>query len=434
VKSLLLLLLLTPTSSDALTLEKALKLGVDNSVELQKAESERKKAVQTKRQLVGQAFPKVQAVASGERRSESTTFSSLTTGNLISTDKETYSTYLELNQPLLSGGGLWAGVRLGRITEAQAEQNYRREKQKIIGNILRAYFLMAEREAQLKSNEENIQLLQSYLKEVRRYRRIGRTRNMDMLQASANLKLSLADLQDSETELLQAKTELAELIFWQGDLKEFNATTEFSIQPIEDMTEKLVLKKTLAQNPEAQWQELEVLKTKAQNRLTSSKDLPSLNLRALAGYTSPDRERLYESTSEYNQVGLVFTMPLFSGLTGVAQHRLNKEAEFQAKKDLQLKKRQLTQKAKDVRARMASRYSQVVIANEAAEEAKKALSLANNGLKRGLSSTQDIVNFQRSRFDAERRLIRIQFSYLRELLELRELMGIDLEEAYAKAN
>lgn len=411
-----------------ISLSQAVSLGLTNSPSVQSAISGRSESKALYRQYLGELFPTIDLNASSVRQTDSVTsgLSSSTT-----TDRELYKTTLSLTQPLYKGGAIGAGLRLGQLGEETSEQNYYKAKQERVEELVKNYYDLAEQEARLEAILENQKITESYLGITRRYQKIGRARRMDRLQAEANFNMISLDREDAENQTYLNREKLMENLALPSDVTP-KLQTNFQVQPITSISFESALEQTLKNSPEYLIKKLNLETLRSQNDLDLSTDLPSLELRGELGYYSSDRSRLFDDTSEYNLFGVYLTVPVFSGLTSISKRKVHRENIFQSEKDLVEFERTVRVNLKDNLKRVKNLYDLVLIAEKASEQTAEALKEANQGYSRGTATSQDVISFQKSRFDAQQRLIQTKFNYLRGLLSLRKTLGIDLEKTYAE--
>lgn len=428
-KAILVLLLSISFQASALTLKEAIKNGLQISPELASAESEQRQAGSQYGIYKGSVFPTITAVGAGEKRKNSSSVSNANSFAL--TNRELYSTFVELEQPLYAGGAITSGLKLGRVEKEIAKQNYYSAKQNTVQSIISAFYEMAKSEQLLQAAEANEKILKSFLAVTKKYESIGRTRRMDGLQASANLKLSQVDTEKSRAKFYASQSSLASMIAVE-DVSSLKAEDKFTIQPVTPMKLDEALQQATKNSPELVAKQLTVKKVEATNDLDFVQDKPTLSLTASTGFQASDRERLFDDISEYNAIGLGLRIPLFQGLRSFSRSKVHRETKYQAQKDLALTERDLRNDLRTSLYAIQTSYDRVVKTQGAFEEAQKALELANNGYSKGITSSQDVISFQRNRYEAEKLFVEIRFEYLNDLLSLRKHLGLDLEQAYVQ--
>jgi outer membrane protein len=410
-----------------ITMTEAIKLGLHNSPDLLKSGSEKEEARAQFSQYKGALFPTINL--RGEALSTKNSAAWLT-ANDTNSDKR-YIAAADFSQPLFTSGALLGGLRLGRVNQDRAEQSYYITQQSLVSRIVQAFYNLAQAQDTLVASQEHVSILESYQKITRRYESIGRTRNIDRMQAETNFTLGRFDILDAQTIRTAAEASLKNLLSLE---KEKNVVPKFNItvQPLAKISIDEALATAEKNNPVLRNLRFELDAVKARNQLDLSVELPRLSIEGSAGYQSPDRKEVFSDSSDFYSIGLVLRVPFFSGLSSFGKRRVHKEDYYQAERDLQIKLKAIRQEL-EVNISHASRlYAQLLEVQNIVKQTRKALDLANQGYNRGIVSPTDILTFQRSRYDAEKRYISIQYDYLRAVLYVRELLGTDLERVYAQ--
>ncbi|MBK9294653.1 MAG: TolC family protein [Oligoflexia bacterium] len=414
-----------------LTMKEALKKGIDYSVEIKKAKSQIKGAEAETSKNRGSLFPTINGVGSFTNEQRSATFTTGSSSSLSSAlNANTYKLGLTLSQPLYTSGLLTNGLSYYKSAEDIATQSYFSTKQSAVYNLVTGFYSLAQTQQLLDAAQSNKQVLKAYVDITTQYERIGRTRKMDQLQAKVNYTLSLADFETAQNNTKNALSNLNKLLGESND-RELKAQFQTVISPINKISLETAFGLALKDNPDIRSAQLKLEQVEYSEGIDLAADLPSLYLTGTGGYQSPDTANMFNSNSQYYSVGVSLTVPLFSGLSSLSKRSQYAEKKYQAEKDLQIAKDTLRANLENALHSLNSTKSQLDLAQTSVKEARVALDLANKAYKQGVASSQDVVNLQRTRYEAEKLFINSQFSYLQTLLQLRQYMGIDLEKAYA---
>lgn len=410
----------------SLELKDAIKIGIQNSTEYQSADSQLRESEFTRSKYWGSLLPSIQGKGNFESRRDSAT-SRFTDP----TEKESYLASVELTQPIYAGGAMLAGIELGRRGVEYATQIKLITKQTTVRSIIETYLDVAQLKQQLSAATEHQLRLKAYADVTGRYAKIGRSREIDNIQSQVNLELSAQDVQNLEKDLQSSSLNLASILQTSITPDSLKVLPE-SIKKIQLPTLADAVNRAETQNPEVRSKQIAIEKLKATSKIELSTDMPSLNFYASTGYVSPVSSELWVDRNRFHKLGFTLTIPLFSGLTSVNERRIQKESEYQATKELELSK-------KNLRTAIESVISSVQLADRKMgssvnilAKARRAFDLANKGHASGIVSSQDLIAFQRSRYEAEKLAIRSRYEYEKTLLELRYLIGTDLEEVYSR--
>lgn len=422
-------------NSHALDLRSALELGVTASPELKQAKSQKKEYEAQAWQYKSEIFPTLNAVGTTDRRLNSGATRGVT--SLSNDPFSTYSVGLELEQPIFTGLALVSGWKLANTVDDRADDEYFSSQQGIVKNLILAFYSYAESQEIFTAARGNLSTLEEYQKTLTYYARIGRGREMDRLQASVNTSVAAVELKNVEQERLDAELNLKKLINWTAngplDVTSEVHVSKHSTQKTKELADAAVdslVERALKNNPVLKMREKEVRQSDYLGDVELASDLPSLSFVGTYGSLALDREDLFENQAEYYSYGLRLTIPLFSGLSSVGKRREVKERTFQAERAYEVTKRDLRTQIISAQMNLRKSFQQYLDLKDVSTRSARALDLATRSYKQGTTSSQDVVNFQRSRYEADRILILNQYTYLRALLDLQELLGIDLYKTY----
>jgi len=414
-----------------LTIEGAIKKGLEYSPDVKKAEDNLKAATATLNKARGAFFPTINAVASGTNKTNSTTSpTSAIPGTVSSANGDTYQAGLTLSQPLYSGGALTGGIGLYKSQEDLARQSLFMAKETFLQSLLTAYYALVQSEMTLEAAQSNRDINKAFVDITNHYARIGRSRKMDELQSQANYSLSLVDTEQNQVLLYSNQANMNRYL---GDPKQtpLKSSYRVTINPIGNLTLDQALETAGKSNPTILTDQLNIAIVDYNKQIDLSLDMPSLALNATGGYQSPDVPDMWISSSQYYSVGLNLTVPLFSGLSSISKRSVYENQKYAAEKQLQSDKDNLRVLIESAMDNIKSTQIQLDLAVRSVKEARQALDLANKGYKEGTAAVTDVTANQTTRYNAEKIFITAQFAYLSALLTLRQQMGIDLEKAYA---
>lgn len=410
----------------SIRLSDAIRQGLAFSPEIQKAESEKRAADDRYKIAQSRLFPTVNLRASGGSTKGSSAYSATGRPGGVT---QTYDAHLEAEQVLFQGGVVLAGLSAAKLERDMRMQRIFASKQDYTYRIIEAYLNASEAQALLEISKENRQILKAYADITARYAAIGRSKNIDRLQAEASYNLSEAQVLQSESELERNRQELLQLLGDPHSLLPLD--TQISAQSVETGDLNQLYKKALENNPEIKALQLEVESLKYANRVKMAEFRPKLTLNGTYGYDSPDRVRwIGKDIAEEYSVTLNLTVPLFRGFSSFAESDANAQALIQKEKDLQIKQIGLQKSLAKALATVQREFNRLKLTQSSAASSKRAMDAGIRDYRNGLLSSTDVLNIQRTRFDADRQYTSAQFSYNRQVLSLRRDLGIDLEQTY----
>ncbi len=414
-------------ATTSLSIPQSIRKGLEFSLEIKKAESKKREADQAYRQARSKVFPTLDLNAAGGTEKRSLANSTNQTGSGVS---DTYRARLDLEQPLYQGGVIWAGISAAETKKEAASQNLFAVKQNYIYDIIDAYYRAAEAQILLSHARNNQRILKGYANITRRYASIGRSKRIDYLQAESSYKLSEAQVLASESQMEQNRQDLVRLL----GLTESNVQleTEIKTAKYEPLTAEKLYQKAVLQNPEIRAARLEVESLKNENKVKMINHRPKLSVVGSYGYDARDRMDWFKDNSEAYALTLNLKIPLFSGLSSFAESDQYREQLLQKERDLAIKQMDLRKSLAKTVAALDREFQRLKLTQESATTLQTAYETALRDYRNGLISANDVLNIQRTRYDAERQFTSTQFAYNRLILTLRRDLGEDLEKEYTR--
>lgn len=413
--------------AEVLELNTVVRQGLQFSPEVRRAESIWRAAEGSAQVAERRIFPTIEGLASAKFKkdpSRASAFSSASGDN-----EEEYDAGLHLVQPLYRGGALTNGIGSFRLTEQIEHLHWFETRQTTVESLVNAFYDLAESEKRLAAVNEHRDVLKSYFEIVSRYERIGRSRRMDRLQAAVNLSLTESEKVTLDRTKVGASDALKRLLGTESP-EVLGGQLKMVVAPAAPLKVEEALQAALENNPEFKIATLQRQKREYDNGLDFVEDLPQLNIEGNWGYRAGDRPDWFEESSRYYAVGLVLKIPLFSGLTTVPKRRIHSELIRQEDRNVEIKRLDLRQRLLNAIQLLGSEFERLTVAQNAVKQGQEALKLATDAYRQGVASSQDVLSAQGTRYNSEKLLIETQFSYLRALLQIRRLMGVDLEKVY----
>ena len=226
----------------------------------------------------------------------------------------------------------------------------------------------------------------------------------------------------------QIRQELLRLI---GDFDEKKQLdTDYAVQPVELGTLEQLSEKAMANNPEIRALQFEVDSLRYTNRARMQPYRPRLTLNGAYGYGSPDRTNWIDRQAEQYSLTLNLVVPLFRGFASFAESDVFAEQLVQREKDLAIRRVDLRRSLARALVTVHREFNRLKLTKLSAGSAQRAMEAGLKDYRSGLLSSTDVLNIQRTRFEADRQFTTAQFSYGRQILSLRRDLGVDLEKTY----
>lgn len=420
--------------SRELDMKTSISLGLENSAEMKQAESKRREVRAQSWTLRSELFPEISARATSERRMNSSAIRQTNVLPGVNTSSEPFRSYLaaiDLQQPIFAGWSLISGWKLSTSLKDTAEKEYYASQQAVTKALVNAFYDYAAANDYYRAAQTNLQTLQTYSGSMARYAKIGRGREMDRLQASVNASLSEVDAESALQKQQEAELHLKTLLNIPVAEK-VTAKFNFEVQALDPITVDQAVELALKNNPTLVLLQQTIRQTELRNDIAIATERPSLAFLASYGTQALDRDDMFHREAEFYSYGLSLTIPLFSGFSSLSKKREFREQVFQTERTFEIEKRNLRERIRNSLANVGRLYKQYQDLQKVTKSSQRALDLVNGGFRQGTTTPQDVVNFQTSRYQAERVLIEIQFAYLKSVAELRELLGVDLIRVYGE--
>jgi len=336
------------------------------------------------------------------------------------------STSYDLALPASFEIDLWG--RLARAEEAaranllQAEENRRTVAQTVVAETVTLYLQMETFE---RAIDIDIQLIESFRRSLNlvesRYRR-GLTSVLDVRQARRVLAGAESTLPSLRQDLGTTQQALAVL------LGRYPETRPPRLQP-EDYYKRLdpvppgLPSELLLRRPDIRAAEEQLVALNALVGAAKASRFPRIVLTSTYGYTSEDLDRLFKPENELWSIATGIAQPLFdAGKLRAAQRAA--EARYQ---------QGVAEYAKTVLSAFAEVEGAFLTREEQLKrreyvvtflhEAREAQRIAESRYEKGLTDFLTVLDTQRTRFEAERDLLEVDFTLLNNRVNLHRALG-----------
>lgn len=331
-----------------------------------------------------------------------------------------YADLFDASATLRYEADLWGRLHRGKeaalATLIASEQDRRTVAQGLITEVVRTWLVVRELQLQVSLTERTVANFQKNLTTVReRYRR-GLVSPLDVHLASQNLAAAQAAEPAFRQQLGEAKRRLEILVgrYPAGDLvasdlenEGGSLATEVMPAPLDPVPAGLP-SALLERRPDLQAAELRLHAAVARIGEAKSALFPRLSLTASAGTASRELSALFTSPSEvWSLVGNLF-MPLIN--RGATQAQI-KAAEARAQQAAAGYRQTVLQAFAEVENALDQdihQAQQEIYLADSAEQARRAVNLAQERYRRGLDNLLVTLESQRRLFNAESQLLTTQ--------------------------
>jgi outer membrane protein len=427
---------------------------VHNDPVIRQADANRLAARESKPQALAALLPQLNGTAGWTRDHNSgfadqiNVVSSPTNPNLLepvilsepnTVDTTTKTWALNLRQSVFSWAN-WMSLKAASATVAQAEATYQAAEQQLILRVSQAYFAVLAADDTLTANQAALEAISRQLDQANKRFEVGLIAITDVEDAKAARDTAASTVIAGKRTLATAEYQLEEITGQKYDRLAKPGMDMPLLNP-EPADEDRWVNISLEQNPTLISSRLAADIARDNVHVAQGGHLPTLDLVAGRSYTysSADESFLIENQnfpfhdvdSKINdrQIGLQFTLPIFSG--GLTQSKV-RQAEYQwiaAKEGVVQSSRATERQARDAYLGVISGIARVQSLRQALESNRTALNATEAGYEVGTRTSVDVLNARRNLVQAQTDYATSRYDYIVSVLQLRLAAGtLDLPE------
>ncbi len=339
---------------------------------------------------------------------------------------------LQLALPLYRAQ-LWESLSQSRLIVQQGEAQFAQAREDLVVRVAQAYFDVLASNDALAAIQANKQAISEQLAQARREFEVGTKTIVDTHEAKARYDLALAQEQVALGDLIVKKSTLRAIVGHDtGELATLSETPAL-VPPRPANIE------TWARS--AEQANYAVLAARAASEAAHhatqvARDAyrPTLDLTGSVQWQRSTATSLYGfgNTVTASGVGIVATVPLFTG--GMLQSRIReaKADEFKAEQDLEAARRNASQSARQAYTGTDYGLAQVRALESAEVSAKSQLDSTRVGYQVGVRINLDVLNANTQLFNTQRDLKKARYDFLVNGLRLKAATGT-LEDGDVRA-
>lgn len=338
-------------------------------------------------------------------------------GSNFNQNTQPLSLSLRLNQTLYNGGRRSLATRNAVLSTYSADARYQIAAGAIAAEVIDDYISLMAAEAEAEALVRSVNTLIELEKSVLARQKAGDATRTEIAQSASRLAAARARRENSRASVSNSR---ARLLSKTGFFIQNTSLPQEALQPI-TMSLQEILSRAKTSSPALRNSRLDEQSAQILLQQETRKWLPTVSLTANA-VTVRDSSPTIARDDDLN-IGLRFTMPLYSGGAGsaqtrraAAQYQASKYASNDALREIRLQVTQLWTQLQSSRASLEAQRASV----RASEEALKGITRAQLA---GLSTTQDILDATQIKLDAEIALAQAEFSQYATRLLLRLQIG-----------
>lgn len=320
------------------------------------------------------------------------------------------STALQLSQPIFQGYREWRGLRIARHKLAQQRVTKDGVEIAIYKNLVVAFYSILNIERDLENLNEELGFLQNRVKELERWRSIGKAQSTDVLSAKSNLSALMVKIETNMQQLNLARDQFALITGLPAETKIVDHLRHFhpTLEPIETYLSKIPNRPDVRSNKEG------LLATEDGISLAKSDHLPSLAFTADRYFVRPAG-----SQRDVNwDAMLVLTVPIYSG--GVTQSKVRQaySQNRQSRLTLTQSERTAEQEIRQYYDATASDIKLLKLNKQNMELSEETFKEEQRFFKNGLVTNLDVLTALTNYFEAKRAHDQNRFNLRQDYLRL----------------
>lgn len=387
----------------ALKLEDAYKAAVAQTETVPFAESQLRESQAQVDEVKGNFLPHLSAGADYQRQDKNI-------GSLGKTDQAIGR--LTLSQSIFEGGKDKANLNAANLKQTFQEYNVETSKNNLYMAVAQSYYALLSARAEVKNTEKSIELTKQRVTELSKRKKIGKSRNIEVLAAEAQLSVLQAQLLAAIADRRIAKNNFSNVTGLDRD-SELDDSQELP-------TEIKSLKSYLAltdKRPDILGLRAAAESADFETKAASAGHNPSLELQ---GNYYPYRYRPQTTGADWDAM-VVLSIPLYTG--GIVQAQVRQSSERKVQAELQLK-----QKIRDADREIHTAYNNLVSAIEQVKALEKAVAATEQNYREqekeyrySLSTNLDVLQSLNTLRDTQRTLDRTRYLAFSAWAELNAL-------------
>jgi len=318
-------------------------------------------------------------------------------------------------------GRIRRGLQAARADLASQEATQRAVLLSLVSDVATSYLSLLELDQERSLAERTLASRQATLNLARRRFQQGLTSELDVRQFEAQVAVPAATLAQTERFRAEQEHQLSLLL---GQAPTAIARRGSLVGIVEALRVPDSLPATLLERrPDVQAAERAYAAATARIGVAQAARLPTISITASYGSQSPRAGDLFGSNSEIYQALAGVSLPLFTGGRLINQTRAARARADQARLQYEQSVLIALREASDALAGVRTSRDQVVAQQTQAEALRRALQLAELRYRTGIASYIEVLEAQRSLFDAELALSQAQLGQLSAAVQLYRALG-----------
>lgn len=308
-----------------------------------------------------------------------------------------------------------------------ADVLYEQTQQDLVVRTATRYFDVLARQADVLFAEAEEAAIKLQHEQALQRLEVGVATITDVQEAQAALDLAVAQIIDTQNQLVNSQARLTETTGQQHDrLAELKDL--FSLVRPEPEDSAQWQEKAIINNPSLKIAQLAIERAKKQVSLQKSGHHPSLDLVGQHAYSFASEGGFGESTTRQTSLSLQLNMPIYQGGT---LNSLTRQAKFRLDQSMhqqEQKRREIVRLSRESYNSVISGLSRVKALAQAVKSSESALETTEAGYDVGTRTTVDVLSVRRDLFRARRDYVQARYNYIIDSLKLKQTAGLVTEQ------
>ncbi|HEY9450711.1 MAG TPA: efflux transporter outer membrane subunit, partial [Gemmatimonadaceae bacterium] len=315
----------------------------------------------------------------------------------------------------------------GRFDLRATQEDARATVLTLVGDVATAYLQLRELDADLRIAEQTLASRRVTLDLARQRFSQGVISELDVRQFEAELADPAARVADFARLRIQQENGLALLLGREpGPIQRGN--------PLEDAVQAVSVPDSIpgaliARRPDVLGAQRRLQASTARIGVAIADRLPAIMIGGQYGAQRPDFSGLFDRSGEIYTAQVGISIPLFTGGRLLNEERAARARAEQARAQYEQTVLNALREASDALAGVRLNRDQLVAQATQAQALQRALSLAEERYRSGISSYLEVLDAQRGLFNAQLALVQVQRQYLVSTVDLYRALGGGWETA-----
>lgn len=430
---------LASTSSvvSAQDLQEIYQLALQNDPTSLKAQAQYKAAQENIEQARSILLPKLSASASFTDSEEE--------NDLFTQETERTRMSLDLSMQLYHHSS-WLGLDTSKKRAHQSDINYQFVKQQLITRVTGAYFDVLAAYDGLEFAVAEKKAIERQLEQTKQRFSVGLTAITDVHEAQAEFDNSVAEEIRAQNSVYTTEEILREITgSYPRDLNLLNTERFSAIMPTPSSANDWQ-KMAEAKNLQLISQKISMDIAKESIDIESAGHLPTLSLTGSYGTTETDGDcdlangsfggcNTFNGVEQDDQsIGIQLNVPIYSGGNTSSKVRAAQHNYVAASQDMQITYRGVVRESRNSYNTIVATISGVKAFEQSVISAESALKATEAGFEVGTRTIVDVLESTRNLYNAKRNLSTTRYSYITNMLRLKEAAGTISEQDIAAIN